>query len=113
VTAQLEQPVAHRPSRWYRNRWVKRGLAAGLGLAVVVGTFVFVLPQFANYGEVWARVESLSWRWIVILLATVALNIVTFAPPWMAVLAGRPSGLGSPPRCSSAGASLRARSRSR
>jgi uncharacterized membrane protein YbhN (UPF0104 family) len=88
VTAQLEQPVAHRPSRWYRNRWVKRGLAAGLGLAVVVGTFVFVLPQFANYGEVWARVESLSWRWIVILLATVALNIVTFAPPWMAVLPG-------------------------
>jgi putative heme transporter len=88
VTAQLEQPVAHPPSRWYRNRWVKRGLAAGAGLAVIVGTFAFVLPQFANYGDVWARVETLSWEWIAILLATVVLNVVTFAPPWMAALPG-------------------------
>src|SRR5207249_1346204 len=82
--AQLEQPVAHPPSRWYRNRWVKRGLAAGAALAVIVGTFAFVLPQFANYGDVWARVENLSWEWIAVLLATVALNVVTFTPPWMA-----------------------------
>jgi len=88
VTAQLEQPIAPRPTRWYRNRWVKRGLAAGAALAVIVGTFVFVLPQFANYSDVWARVEKLSWDWIVILLATVALNVVTFAPPWMAALPG-------------------------
>ena len=88
MTTQLEQPVAHPPSRWYRNRWVKRGLAAGAGLAVIVGTFAFVLPQFANYGDVWARVENLSWEWIAVLLATVALNIVTFAPPWMAALPG-------------------------
>jgi putative heme transporter len=88
VTAQLEQPVAHPPSRWNRNRWFKRGLAAGVGLVVIVGIFVFVLPQFANYGEVWARVEKLSWEWTAILLATVALNIVTFAPPWMAALPG-------------------------
>jgi len=88
VTTQLEQPVAHPPSRWYRNRWVKRGLAAGAGLAVIVGTFAFVLPQFANYGDVWARVENLSWEWIAVLLATVALNVVTFTPPWMAALPG-------------------------
>ena len=88
MTTQLEQPVAHPPSRWYRNRWVKRGLAAGAGLAVIVGTFAFVLPQFANYGDVWARVENLSWEWIAVLLATVALNVVTFTPPWMAALPG-------------------------
>jgi uncharacterized membrane protein YbhN (UPF0104 family) len=88
VNAQLQQPVAHPPSRWYRNRWVKRGLAAGAGLAVIIGTFAFVLPQFANYGDVWARVEKLSWEWIAVLLATVALNVVTFAPPWMAALPG-------------------------
>jgi len=88
VTTQLEQPVAHPPSRWYRNRWVKRGLAAVAGLAVIVATFAFVLPQFANYGDVWARVENLSWEWIAVLLATVALNVVTFAPPWMAALPG-------------------------
>jgi putative heme transporter len=88
VTTQLEQPVTHPPSRWYRNRWVKRGLAAGAGLIVIVGTFAFVLPQFANYSDVWARVEKLSWEWIAVLLATVALNVVTFAPPWMAALPG-------------------------
>jgi uncharacterized membrane protein YbhN (UPF0104 family) len=60
---------------------LKRGLAGGVALAVIVGTYVFVLPQFANYGEVWAQVRMLSWAWIGILLATVALNVVTFAPP--------------------------------
>jgi putative heme transporter len=59
-----------------------------VAVAVIVGTFVFVLPQFANYGEVWAQVRMLSWVWIGALLATVALNIVTFAPPWMAALPG-------------------------
>src|SRR5439155_510855 len=56
--------------------------------AVILGTYIFVLPQFANYGDVWAAVKDLSWRWIAILLATVALNIATFAPPWMAALPG-------------------------
>jgi uncharacterized membrane protein YbhN (UPF0104 family) len=81
--AQLEQPVPH-----HRGRWLKRGLAAGVGLAVILGAFIFVLPQFANYGDVWAAVKELSWGWIAILLATVALNIATFAPPWMAALPG-------------------------
>jgi putative heme transporter len=67
---------------------LKRGLAGGVAVAVIVGTYVFVLPQFANYGEVWAQVRTLSWTWIGILLATVALNIITFAPPWMAALPG-------------------------
>jgi putative heme transporter len=67
---------------------LKRGLAGGVAVAVIVGTYVFVLPQFANYGEVWAQVRMLSWVWIGVLLATVALNIVTFAPPWMAALPG-------------------------
>jgi putative heme transporter len=67
---------------------LKRGLAGGVAVAVIVGTYVFVLPQFANYGEVWAQVRTLSWVWIGVLLATVALNIVTFAPPWMAALPG-------------------------
>jgi putative heme transporter len=67
---------------------LKRGLAGGVAVAVIVGTYVFVLPQFANYGEVWAQVRTLSWGWIGVLLATVALNVVTFAPPWMAALPG-------------------------
>ena len=86
MTTELEQPqpVAHRR----RSRWVKRGIAVAVAVAVVVGTFAFVLPKFANYADVWAAVRQLSWAWIGILLAAVALNIATFAPPWMAALPG-------------------------
>jgi uncharacterized membrane protein YbhN (UPF0104 family) len=68
--------------------WVKRGLTIGVAVAVIVGTYVFVLPQFADYGEVWEQVRMLSWQWIAVLLAAVALNLATFAPPWMAALPG-------------------------
>jgi len=68
--------------------WLKRGLGGGVAVAVIVATYVFVLPQFANYGAVWDQVKMLSWEWIGILLATVVLNLVTFAPPWMAALPG-------------------------
>jgi uncharacterized membrane protein YbhN (UPF0104 family) len=80
----VEQPA--RPPK--SHRWLKRGVAIGVGAAVILGTYVFVLPRFANYSEVWEAVKELSWGWIAVLLATVALNIVTFAPPWMAALPG-------------------------
>jgi uncharacterized membrane protein YbhN (UPF0104 family) len=53
-----------------------------------VATFIFVLPRIANYREVWAVVEELSWQQIGALLVATALNLVTFAPPWMAALPG-------------------------
>jgi putative heme transporter len=67
---------------------LKRGVAGGLAVAVIVGTYVFVLPQFANYGEVWAELKTLSWEWIAVLFGAVVLNMATFAPPWMAALPG-------------------------
>jgi len=57
-------------------------------VAVIVGTYVFVLPQFANYSEVWGQVKTLSWEWVAVLLGAVVLNLATFAPPWMAALPG-------------------------
>ncbi len=71
-----------------RSRWIRRGITIAIGLAVVVGTFAFVLPRFANYGAVWAEVRELSWGWIGVLLATVVFNVATFAPQWMAALPG-------------------------
>lgn len=68
--------------------WVKRGIAIGLAVAVIVGTYVFVLPQFANYSEVWEQVQTLSWEWVAVLLAAVVLNLATFGPPWMTALPG-------------------------
>jgi uncharacterized protein (TIRG00374 family) len=84
VSAELQQPAPRRG----RKRWVKRGFAGGLAVAVIVGTYVFVLPQFANYSEVWAQVKTLSWEWIAVLLGAVIFNLATFAPPWMAALPG-------------------------
>lgn len=49
-------------------------------------TFIFVLPRIANYGDVWAVVKELSWQQIGALLLATMLNLVTFAPPWMAAL---------------------------
>jgi uncharacterized membrane protein YbhN (UPF0104 family) len=63
-------------------------VGGGVALAVIVGTYVFVLPQFADYGAVWAQVQTLSWGWVGVLVAAVALNVVLFAPPWMTALPG-------------------------
>jgi putative heme transporter len=67
---------------------VRRLVVAGVGLAVVVATFTFLLPRIADYRDVWAVVQTLSWTWIAALAAVAILNIVTFAPPWQVALPG-------------------------
>jgi uncharacterized membrane protein YbhN (UPF0104 family) len=59
-----------------------------VGVAVVGATFLFVLPRIADYRDVWDVVRELSWAAILALLGATVLNIVTFAPPWMASLPG-------------------------
>jgi uncharacterized protein (TIRG00374 family) len=72
-----------------RRRFARRRLLAlGVGIAVVVGTFAFVLPRFAAYGEVWAVLTTLSWTDSALLAAVTALNLATFAPPLMTALPG-------------------------
>src|SRR5206468_7324784 len=71
-----------------RRSWLRRVAPAAVGIAVVVATFAFLLPRIANYGDVWGVVKELSWPRILALLAVTALNIVTFAPPWMVALPG-------------------------
>jgi putative heme transporter len=67
----------------------RRQMALGaLGLVVVVVTFAVVLPRIADYGEVWELVSALDRTWLLALAGAVALNIVTFAPPWMIALPG-------------------------
>ncbi len=67
---------------------VKRILLAALSLAIIVATFVYFLPTIANYGEVWGVVKGLSWPRVLALLGATALNLVTYAPPWMVALPG-------------------------
>jgi uncharacterized membrane protein YbhN (UPF0104 family) len=78
------EPAPSHPGRSRRKRIV----LGVLGAAVAVGTFAYVLPQIASYQDVWDVVRNLSWGWIVALLAATALNLATFAPPWMVALPG-------------------------
>jgi uncharacterized protein (TIRG00374 family) len=70
-----------------RRGW-KRIAAVALSLAIIVGTFVFVLPKIADYRDVWDVVRDLSWQSIGALLLATALNLATYAPPWQAALPG-------------------------
>jgi uncharacterized membrane protein YbhN (UPF0104 family) len=66
----------------------KRILVGALGLAFVVATFAYLLPTIADYRDVWATVQELSWTWIVLLLGATLLNVATYAPPWQVALPG-------------------------
>jgi len=71
-----------------RRRFMKRHLLGAVGLVLVVVTFAYFLPKIADYRDVWSVVKELSWEWAVALLAATALNIATFAPPWLVLLPG-------------------------
>jgi putative heme transporter len=59
-----------------------------VALVFVVATFVWFLPQIADYRDVWELVNQLSWGWIAALVAVTVLNLATFAPPWQVALPG-------------------------
>jgi uncharacterized protein (TIRG00374 family) len=71
----------HKPHKLRR-----RSIGVVIGLAFIVATFVFVLPQIAAYNDVWRVLERLSWREMVILAMAVLLNVSTFGPAWMVAL---------------------------
>ena len=71
-----------------RKRWTKRALLAVASVAIVAATFAYFLPTIADYGQVWGVVKELSWQWITALLVATAINLLTFAPPWMVALPG-------------------------
>ncbi len=59
-----------------------------VGVALTVGVFVFVLPRVADYGAVLDVVKGLSTADLALLVGSAILNIMTFAPPWMAAMPG-------------------------
>jgi uncharacterized protein (TIRG00374 family) len=67
---------------------LRRLIAPAIGLAVAAACFAYVLPRIADYGAVWDALEQLSWSQAGLLALAVVLNLVTFAPSWMAVLPG-------------------------
>jgi uncharacterized membrane protein YbhN (UPF0104 family) len=84
-----DRDVELTPAEPRRRRFTWRHLVGGgLGLAVIVGTFVFVLPKVANYRDVWSVVKELTWSQIGLLAGATVLNLATYAPPWQAALPG-------------------------
>jgi uncharacterized protein (TIRG00374 family) len=71
-----------------RSRHARRLGIGAVGVAVIVATFVFVLPRIADYRDVWAVVKDLSWPQIAVLVAVTVFNLATYAPPWQAALPG-------------------------
>lgn len=71
-----------------RRRPTRRILLGVAGVALVVATFAFFLPRIASYRDVWDVVKMLSWQWLVALAVVTAVNVLTFAPPWMVTLPG-------------------------
>ena len=85
----MQAEQADKPTTGSRRRFTWRhGLGVGVAIAVVVATFAFILPKIADYRDVWGVVKGLSWKDIALLAGATILNLVTFAPPWMAALPG-------------------------
>ena len=59
-----------------------------LALAVIVVIFVFIIPRFANYGDVWNTIRHISAPWLALLALGAVLNVATYAPNWMVALPG-------------------------
>ncbi len=67
---------------------LKRGLQALISLAIVVGIFVGVLPQFASYSDVWDTIRDMTGIELGTLGLVGAWNIVTYWFVMVAVLPG-------------------------
>jgi uncharacterized protein (TIRG00374 family) len=71
-----------------RKRLARRYGPQAVGLLLVVAVFGFVLPRVADYGAVWNVITGLSTFWIAALAVVGIVNVLTFAPPWVAALPG-------------------------
>jgi len=58
-----------------------------VSIAVVVGIFVGVMPQFADYGDVWETIRSLTWLEATSLAVVALWNLATY---WFVLVAALP-----------------------
>jgi uncharacterized membrane protein YbhN (UPF0104 family) len=75
--------------RQIEPRWPRRRIVLTLlGPLIAVTTFAYVLPQIADYRDVWGELKGLTGPEILALGGATILNLATFAPPWQVVLPG-------------------------
>lgn len=63
-------------------------VTTAISVAVAAAVFFYALPQLAGYGAVWLDVKAISTPWLVLLVGSTVLNIVTFPLPWQVALPG-------------------------
>ena len=76
-----EQSEKQSPSK------TKRVVQSIISLVVVVGIFVGVMPQIADYSEVWGTIRSLTWLESISLAAVAFWNLATY---WFVLVAALP-----------------------
>ena len=76
------------PTSRHERGPLRRAVGPLLALVVIVVMFVFVIPRFASYGDVWGIVTNISPLWLGVLTMGAVLNVATFAPNWMVALPG-------------------------
>ena len=78
----MQQPIA--PENPNRRR---RMFQAAFSIVVVVAIFGFALPKFADFSQVWAVIDAMTWVEIGILVLVAAWNIATY---WLVMIASLP-----------------------
>jgi uncharacterized protein (TIRG00374 family) len=59
-----------------------------LTVTVVVAVFAGALPRIADYDQAWQLVRSLTWPELAVLTLVGGLNLMSYAPLWMAAVPG-------------------------
>jgi len=83
-----DSPPAEIPTKATPRSRRRQWIGGGIAIAVVVGTFFFVLPRIADYRDVWDVVRTLTWDEVAALVIVSLVNVLTYAPPWQAALPG-------------------------
>jgi uncharacterized membrane protein YbhN (UPF0104 family) len=86
VNASENDPSREASSRTRAATW-KQVAWFVVGVAIVVAIFVFVIPRFADWGEVWAAMKTLTPIEFWSLLAVTVFNLYTY---WLANQAALP-----------------------
>jgi hypothetical protein len=81
-----EATVGAEPAKKKRATW-KTVLSAVVGLVIVAGVFVYAIPKFADYSQIWAAMKTLTPLEFWSLFAATVFNLFTY---WLANQAALP-----------------------
>jgi putative heme transporter len=82
-----EPPAAEAARRSWLGPRTKKVLQVLVSLVLLVLIFRYVFAQFADISEVWAEIQTLTWREIAVLIVATAWNLFTY---WIVVVIATP-----------------------